>query len=442
MSKNLIKFILLFLVLSQNNYIKAEEEKVITKDWNFLVYIEANNDLNRFVEHNINQMMTVGSNSNINILVQVDTLGKKEISRILVNNNRIQVIQVLSNSSECVMGTPESLYKFVEWGTKNYPAKNLALVIWDHGNGIEDPSIWGKLWLENPEKIYLLNKSTGLLEINQQLLNDKGIAFNDTFETYLTNQDLKNTCDQISKKLLNGKKISILGMDACNMNMIEVGSQIKESVDIMVGSEETEPAYGWNYSSLLEPFKTKTLTSTDFAKIIVKSYEKYYQNSATNYTQSAIKLNNHNLLEKNTNEIALILLSIIESKDKNILINNLKAIRNNPKFSTIFANKNYIDLYNFYKNLLIKISSIKNLAKDVNLFTKLQDFLKQGLVLLESQIIENVTCNSLPNAKGLSIYFPTKQIHVSYYKTIFAKNTAWIKFLESYIKETKQTKES
>ena len=39
-----------------------------------------------------------------------------------------------------------------------------------------------------------------------------------------------------------GKKIDILGMDACFMSMGEVAYEIRESVDVLVGAEGLEPA--------------------------------------------------------------------------------------------------------------------------------------------------------------------------------------------------------
>ena len=43
----------------------------VEKDWNFIVYIAANNNLHRFSVHNIRQMAKVGSTENMNIVVQI-----------------------------------------------------------------------------------------------------------------------------------------------------------------------------------------------------------------------------------------------------------------------------------------------------------------------------------------------------------------------------------
>lgn len=259
---------------------KIKDPKKRKADWNFMVYIASNNDLHKYSERNIEQMKNVGSNNNVNILIQQDTYGKKEVSRYIVKKGALKLKQIVNNKTEAISGTSESLYKFAEWAITNYQAQKYILILWNHGSGIEDPSIWGKTLQGDPNQIYTLNLDTGMMELNRyllKLLDPKGIAFNEFFKTYLTNQDLKNTLSNISKKLLDGKKIDILGMDACNMAMLEVGTQVRDSVKYIVASEEAEPATGWNYSLVLHPFLNKSLEIEELAQHIVNSYKAEYE---------------------------------------------------------------------------------------------------------------------------------------------------------------------
>ena len=48
-----------------------------------------------------------------------------------------------------------------------------------------------------------------------------------------------------------GRKLDVLGLDACLMAMGEVGYQSKGSASFMIGSEQTEPAEGWPYTAVL-----------------------------------------------------------------------------------------------------------------------------------------------------------------------------------------------
>ena len=415
----------------------ASKEK--TKDWNFMVYIASNNDLHEFSTLNIEQMKTIGSNNHINILVQQDTHGKKEISRYFVEKKNLVLKETKKDTEESTSGTSKSLYKFAEWAIKNYSAKHNILVLWNHGSGIEDPSIWGKKGFRYPNDIFVLNPKTGLIEIDRDTLklkDPRGIAFNEFFKTYLTNQDLKQTLSKISRKLLGGKKIDILAMDACNMAMLEVGTQIKDSVNYMVASEEAEPATGWNYSLVLKPFTKKSLSPKEFAIQIVSAYKEEYEFSYADYTQSAVKLTDYSILEENINDVAICLLNLLENKDKETVFKQIKKIRRSKKLTTILANKNYIDMHHFYSSTLKKMQKYKNKIEDKITKTLLISLLQSGLTIIENQVIATITCENLEQAWGLSIYYPQIKIHKSYPKTAFVQSkNKWFDFLQKYTKE-------
>jgi hypothetical protein len=48
-----------------------------------------------------------------------------------------------------------------------------------------------------------------------------------------------------------GHKVDVIGFDACLMAMVEVGHELTNSVNVMIGSEETEPARGWPYDLMM-----------------------------------------------------------------------------------------------------------------------------------------------------------------------------------------------
>jgi len=53
---------------------------------------------------------------------------------------------------------------------------------------------------------------------------------------------------------------------------------------------------------------------------------------------------------------------------------------------------------------------------------------------MQNHIIKNASGQNLAHAYGLSIYFPTHNIHKSYFKTIFDKKTKWSEFLKKYLR--------
>ena len=248
------------------------------KPWNWMVYMCNNNNLHRYGVQNLRQMVSVGSSAHINILLQMDHFGEKEISRFYIEKNNAVISQNIANSFTSYSGTPQNLIDFAKWGITNYPSQKHCLVLWNHGAGIKDPSIWGRMMIRWRDELYNFNPTSGLLELNRKIKlpkeesgtpKERGIAFNDTAEEYLTNQDLKTCLETIKDTLLGGNKLDILAMDACHMSMIEVASQVKHGAKYMVASAEVEPGSGYNYHTVLNPFATSSCNEKELATHIV-----------------------------------------------------------------------------------------------------------------------------------------------------------------------------
>jgi hypothetical protein len=418
------------------NTINQTKEK-----WNFIVYIAGNNNLSKFTQRNIKQMVSIGSNERINILVQLDQWGKRDVTRYFIKKNHPLLMEKLENTIENTSGTPESLFNCFKWATLNFPATRNALILWNHGAGILDPHIYGRLLLNNRDELYVFNPETCLLELDRNALikklitNDKGIAFNDTFETYLSNDELKETLEKISRELLGGKKIDIVGMDACHMAMVEVGTQIKNNVDYMIGSQEVEPGNGWNYRYILAPLEKKQLSPAELAAQIVKGYKQEYTHITNDYTQSAIDLNKIDLLEKNISAISSRLVGLLSVPIIKNIVTTLKKIRTSSSYTTCFYNYNYIDLCHFYKSLLKNIDQLNTCQQAAEHLPILKENLLAGMGLIKQITIANAAGPALPGAHGLSIYFPTRKIHSSYLKTVFARKTTWLDFVYEYLKK-------
>ena len=59
---------------------------------------------------------------------------------------------------------------------------------------------------------------------------------------FLDNAELKRALAEA--QALAGKRIDLLGMDACLMSMFEVAYQVKDQASYLVGSQEVEPMAG------------------------------------------------------------------------------------------------------------------------------------------------------------------------------------------------------
>lgn len=399
-----------------------------TTAWNFMIYIVANNDLYKYAIQNIQEMQKMGSNKNVCIFVQIDHFGKREVLRYKIEKGAVRLISHVKTPPSSISGTKENLFTFVEESLNHNKAYYNALILWNHGSGIKDPAKWQSTQMINRNNAFKLNRNTNMLEIDESKL--KGIGFNYIVRTYLTNNALKETLSDIKTKILNNKKLDIIGMDACYMSMIEICTQIREYAKYFVASQELEPGSGWDYSEVLKPLETKNLKPLELANHIVDSYGKRYNEKFSGLTQSSIDLEKIESAEKRIDELSKQLISILNSEHKNHIIKSLSIIRSSTERTKAFYDKDYIDLVHFYKKLREIIEPKKS-----NSYQKLKKILTEGIKDIEACIIRNSTGKQAENANGLSIYFPIRQIHYSYDKNDFSKQTNWCKFLYELTKK-------
>jgi len=423
----------------------ASSASVKQGKWNFLVYIAANNNLYRYGQHNIKEMQQIGSNPNINIFAQVDNFGKKSVTRYKIEKGHSVVVSTQTQPPTNLSGTTENLYDFVKEIISKYPADHLALVLWNHGSGAKDPHLWRKLLPYLRENCFYFNPKTNLYEIDRSIVNLRGIAFNDIGHTYISNPELKTVLERISKELLGGKKIDLLGMDACHMAAVEIGSQIKNAATYMVGSEEIEPGPGWDYSKFLSHFASRSLSPLELAQQIVNAYGEKYNRLFADLTQSAVNLENYTVLEQNIDTIATLSIELLKTTKKHTFLNLLRKVRGNPQQTISFLDTDYIDLGSFYKSLAQEMEDqtppaqqTKRTTQETTLMENLKEALIEGAKLLTEQVVHNTTGRNVKSASGLSIYFPTKSLHTSYLKNSLAQTTNWGNFLHTYLQKHKR----
>lgn len=115
------------------------------------------------------------------------------------------------------MGDPAALTALLDYGYAHAPARQYALVLWDHGAG---PAI--------------------------------GLCFDELFPEDGGMDGL--TLPELSRALENSPAaqtpLSWIGFDACLMATVETACAVAPYAEYMIASQEMEPASGWNYSFL------------------------------------------------------------------------------------------------------------------------------------------------------------------------------------------------
>ncbi len=403
--------------------------------WTFLVYIAADNNLAPYALYNIKDMSAgITSAKGLNVLVQWDKPSDKKTWRYKITPGGKTDAGTLS--SEMGYDPATELFNSIQWAFKTYPADHYALILWDHGSGVQDFS---------PAAV---RNSLPYLYVQPNMLQ-RGILYDDEQKTCLTNKSLAGVLEKT--KQLIGKKLDVIAMDACLMAMVEVAYQMNDLADVFVGSEQTIPGNGYPYSQFLRPLSLNPAKTTPLilAQNMVASYKNFYttQELTTDFTLSAIDIKSINIIKKNIDQFiaAVEACSTIDAtKTKNMILAARKACLS-------FEMPEYIDLYSFYVNILnqTKKASPKSLIifehqgrkSRIEPPTKeyqkaldaLNDVIQDGLDKINQTVLANENGPVYAGAKGLSIYYPASgEIDLSYLLTSFAQETEWSRFIESY----------
>ncbi len=412
------------------------------KDWTFLVYIAADNDLNYFSGKNLDDMAKIGSNNNLNIVAHLDRQGSYEkTKRVYVEKGRIVQVDYgqPSSSQKLDSGSAATLIDFCNWAIKNYPANHYALVLWNHGSGILD-NVGGRTII-NPSELFIFNPQTNMLEIDRsmgffdyfqkrQMLDPRAVCFSETYNSFLSNQKLDYALKTIQQGALQGGKFEIIGYDACLMGMLEVANLIRPYANYAVFSQEIELGSGWKYDEVLRPFLTKTLEPAEFAKHIVKAYNNAYQSITYDYTFSAVDLKKVVVLEKAVNDLSALLIRALDYQQNNSLSNTIRACKS-KRLCTHFSEPSYIDLDHFLGNLSDNLNYV--LLDPTNsqaIKSDLQNAITTARTYLASSVIMHTEGKNLSRARGLSVYFPTRQPDPTYAITPFARGNKWFNIIE------------
>ena len=345
----------------------------VEKDWTLLVYLNGDNNLDSFGAVNIDQMEQVGSNDNLNIVVQWASLGAGTTKRVYVqkfNETNTVSSPIIADIGKTDMGDYKSLIEFIRWGVQNYPAKHYIVDVWDHGAGWHSIQAMG----------------AG----NKHTFHPTDISWDDNSGNYITTEQLGQAMAEAAK--IMGHKVDIYGSDACLMAMAEVANEMSDSVNLFVGSQETEPGAGWPYGDWLSQWaNTRGADAGLIAKSLVTTYVKSYQggsNGNGEVTFSAFDLNKLPALASAVGDLGKEIRAMDATAKANLL-NTAKGVQN-------FTDADYGDLLDFMK-LMSGAQVPQTTARAIS----------EVQSAANAMIIGNADTTQFAKATGLSIWLPT-----------------------------------
>jgi len=294
-------------------------------DWTMLVMMQADNDLDSYAMLDVvNEMAVANLTSRVNVLIQCDRANHIGTLRYKVEKNNVMLLETLT--SEMGQNPENEVVDGMNWAVSSYPATHYLLNFWGHGSGILDPG----------------RKFT------------KGILFDFFNDTYLDTPALSRALSRIKNNVLGGNDVDVVLMDACLMAMLEVGYEAGPYAKYLVASQASVPATGLDYLEFLNDASSQYLAPTQLATSIVSSYQNYYQPWMRGYTQSVMELSKLNPIKTNVNQI-------VEKfgQCKALLGPSFKSLITRARSRSLeFEYDCFIDLHNFYRNVLNEINEM------------------------------------------------------------------------------------
>lgn len=364
------------------------------KEWTFLLFLNGNNNLDSFGDVNLKQMEEIGSNKNINIVVQWGSMSRKTVKRLYIkkstNHNHV-TSPVVQDMGAVDMGDYKELVNFLKWGHEKYPAKRYFVSVWNHGNG----------WRKN-------KPLPGGIQIND-------ISYDDKTGNKITTEQLGFAMGEFSKFI--GRKVDLYGSDACLMSMVEVASEMSDYVSYFAGSQEVEPGEGWPYSHFLKEWtKNANIEGDKLGNILATEYLKAYSGGVYgqgSVTFSVFNLNKISQFEESVRNLSQEL-SSLSSDDLTRAFDVSKQTQN-------FTYADYKDFGHFLK--LLQAGNLLLEKTNLDITQSFNDF-----------VIANKVSSYYAEAKGVSIWLPESSWQFGSYKERYSKlkfneRTNWLDFL-------------
>jgi hypothetical protein len=335
--------------------------------WTILVYLDADNNLERDAIDDFLEMAEVGSDAKVNIVLQFDRVpGYDQRYGDWTGTLRFRVTQgmtpapgnALADIGEANMGDPQTLIDFVRWGMAAYPAQRTSLVLWNHGDGWRTADAF-----KEQRKAICWDISNG----------------NDALDLL----ELKNAMSAFTQG--GTRPIDLLAFDACLMAMIEIDAQLSPYARFRVSSEETEPSAGYPYDAILADLRAHP--EWDGARLAQSVVDRYHE-AYGGETMSAVDLGSpYSTLIGAVDELAGTLLA----HQAEFAV--VEAVRR--RVQQFYGS--YVDLY----DLAEQLAAASGTAEVRNAAQAVMDA-HEAVVLAERHGVY------WPGAHGTSIYFPAQ----------------------------------
>ena len=398
----------------------AQEPAAAKAAWTVLVYLDADNDLERPMVKNLQEMLLIGNSTQVNVIVlaarspQGD--GKYTNSAVANVPNwtsgkllRVQPgkLQELADWGPIDMGDAKVLQRFLSTATRDFPADRYAVIFGDHGMA------WAGI------------------AVAESMGDGDSLSIDEVANAF--------------KAVVPASgRFELIGFDACVMSNLEVARTLAPYARYLVASEEIEPSDGWDYASLLTKLiQNPGMNGAQLGRTVADTYHDYYAKSA-----------NHELVEKaKALTLTVVDLDQIGALDKAIIAlgNGTVALLGRGGHAAWLHLAQARHATEEYGRTAApsdesppgsEVYDVVHMAQNVKLHA--QDKVSSAaadavIAAAVGSIVYNIHGEARPHANGLSIFYPPNQklfamrSKNSYKETSFAAASSWYPFLKSYV---------
>ena len=343
---------------------KSDVVSDFEKGWTILVYICGSNleSDGYMATIDIDEMLSAATGTDMRFVIETggaqewgfSEISTTELDRFVISEEEGEYVGSAQTKN---MGAEETLEEFLIWGAENYRSEHMGLILWNHGSG----SINGVCFDEN----YDFN-SLSLTDIGKALSAAEGSM---------------------------GGKFDFIGFDACLMGTLETAVQLAPYAEYMVGSQEIEPGYGWDYEAIGEYLADHT--DADGAELGAVICDSFYNaceeiDAESSCTLSVTDLDRVDEIVDTFDDFAK---DLYEASEREKGVSEIiRDIHDADNFGGNNKNEGYTNMVDLGE----LIDAGRSVSKDYD----------EARDAIEDAVIYQVKGTDHSNACGLSIYYP------------------------------------
>jgi hypothetical protein len=381
------------------------------RKWTYMVYMAADTDISAAAEHDINEMETIGSSNDVNIVVQVEfnpmfspdysssTLRGRIINDIDIDPSYDVINSPLTYIGNQNMTDPQTLTGFIDWAATYYPAQRYALVLWSHGSGWKAP---------------------------YSSVVTKGMIKDETSAGGSYIMPLQDIADAIQESSV---ELDIINLDTCLMGMYEVAYEFRGLTDYITFSEERYPIFGDPYDDILwDLTHYPDMDARVLAQVITSECRTFYQYlyEALEYevrvTKSALDMSHIDQLHSGLCALAEVMSDNMDSEGPNI--------QDARGGSLSYYFPEHHDLGHFLEKLSVNSGNVDIDSAIATVEGALSD------LVLSNEVFSYDPNDEIYSSRGIAIYLPGSNGDLDDYSELSCNQSGsftWVDFLEDLL---------